>query len=73
MTFDRTAGKDNFSYGIMFDAGSTGSRIHVFKFRRLGAEGFELIEELFNQTKPGLSAYAADPHKVKKIIRQKHN
>ena len=54
----------------MFDAGSTGSRIHVFKFRRSGAEGFELVEELFNQTKPGLSAYAADPHKVNRIYQK---
>jgi len=24
---------ENFQYGIMFDAGSTGTRIHIFKFQ----------------------------------------
>lgn len=27
----------------------------------------ELVEELFEQIKPGLSAYASDPHKVKHL------
>ncbi|KAI2654282.1 Ectonucleoside triphosphate diphosphohydrolase 6 [Labeo rohita] len=51
---------ENFQYGIMFDAGSTGTRIHIFKFQ---------IEpnahETFKAIKPGLSAYADDPEKSK--------
>jgi len=44
------------TYGVMFDAGSTGSRVHVYSFRPNG----ELADEVFRQIQPGLSAYA-DP------------
>ncbi|CAH1791872.1 unnamed protein product [Owenia fusiformis] len=51
-------------YGIMFDAGSTGSRIHVYKFVKLTANSTpELVDELFEQVKPGLSSYAHEPTK----------
>jgi len=43
----------------MFDAGSTGSRVHVYSFRPNG----ELADEVFRQIQPGLSAYA-DPAEV---------
>nr|XP_043611238.1 apyrase 2-like [Erigeron canadensis] len=50
------------SYAVIFDAGSSGSRVHVFSFDQnldLMHIGKEL--ELFVQLKPGLSAYAKDP------------
>ncbi|KAJ7340097.1 Ectonucleoside triphosphate diphosphohydrolase 5 [Desmophyllum pertusum] len=50
-------------YGIMFDAGSTGSRIHVFTFVRIRGGQLELANEYFDEVKPGLSAYANDPKK----------
>lgn len=47
-------------YAIVFDAGSTGSRIHVFKFEQDGGQ-LKLISDTFEQLKPGLSSYADDP------------
>ncbi|KAI8471404.1 MAG: nucleoside phosphatase GDA1/CD39 [Monoraphidium minutum] len=50
-------------YSIVLDAGSTGSRIHVFKFERAGG-GLKLISDTFEQLKPGLSAFRDEPQKA---------
>uniref|UniRef100_A0A8C8BBY9 nucleoside diphosphate phosphatase n=1 Tax=Otus sunia TaxID=257818 RepID=A0A8C8BBY9_9STRI len=50
-------------YGIMFDAGSTGTRIHIFKFTQQPKETPKLTHETFKALKPGLSAYADDVEK----------
>ncbi|KAG0460847.1 hypothetical protein HPP92_021144 [Vanilla planifolia] len=50
------------SYAVIFDAGSSGSRVHVYCFDGnldLIPIGQEI--ELFLQKKPGLSSYAKDP------------
>ncbi|XP_069579881.1 ectonucleoside triphosphate diphosphohydrolase 6 [Brachyistius frenatus] len=61
---DRTADDGrSFQYGIMFDAGSTGTRIHVFKFQMEDREAPKLAHETFRAIQPGLSAYADDPLK----------
>ncbi|XP_072246567.1 ectonucleoside triphosphate diphosphohydrolase 6 [Leuresthes tenuis] len=52
-----------FQYGIMFDAGSTGTRIHIFKFQMESKDAPKLAHETFRAIKPGLSAYADDPQK----------
>nr|XP_046257017.1 ectonucleoside triphosphate diphosphohydrolase 6 isoform X2 [Scatophagus argus] len=56
------AGRD-FQFGIMFDAGSTGTRIHIFSFQMENREAPKLAHETFRAIKPGLSAYADDPEK----------
>lgn len=47
-------------YALTIDAGSTGSRIHVYKFHNCG-QSPELEYETFKAVNPGLSAYAKDP------------
>ena len=48
------------AYTVVMDAGSTGSRVHIFRFEKLDG-GFKLISDTFHQLKPGLSAFAGDP------------
>ena len=47
-------------YAIMIDAGSTGSRIHIYKFNNCGPSP-EFEYEIFKMTQPGLSKYAGQP------------
>ncbi|KAI0560500.1 ectonucleoside triphosphate diphosphohydrolase isoform cra-b [Gracilaria domingensis] len=48
----------DYVYGLMIDAGSTGSRIHTFKFRKNPATSkLNVLGEDFHAIKPGLSAY----------------
>jgi hypothetical protein len=50
-------------YALMIDAGSTGSRIHVYKFHNCGpSPAYEY--ETFVQKQPGLSAYAGHPEEA---------
>ncbi|CEP08452.1 hypothetical protein [Parasitella parasitica] len=53
-------------YALMVDAGSTGSRIHVYRFHQCSNhEPVRLEEEkLFAQTIPGLSAYPDNPQEA---------
>lgn len=51
----------NIEYGIMIDAGSTGSRVHVYKFSSYADSQPILMDEVFHQIKPGLSSYAEHP------------
>lgn len=48
-------------FAIVVDAGSTGSRVHIFKFSVDSHPSLELKFDKFDQLKPGLSAYADDP------------
>ncbi|XP_007952375.1 ectonucleoside triphosphate diphosphohydrolase 6 [Orycteropus afer afer] len=57
-------------YGIMFDAGSTGTRIHIFQFAQQSRETPTLIHETFRALEPGLSAYADDIEKSTQGIQE---
>jgi len=49
-------------YAVVLDAGSTGSRVLIFIFYRQPSTGnLVLSEEIFEESAPGLSSYAADP------------
>ncbi|KAJ2776459.1 Guanosine-diphosphatase [Coemansia javaensis] len=52
-------GRPLVQYVLMVDAGSTGSRIHVYKFNYCKAMP-ELEGEIFEQIKPGLSSFEGD-------------
>ncbi|KAI0344475.1 hypothetical protein BDW22DRAFT_1354520 [Trametopsis cervina] len=47
-------------YALMIDAGSTGSRIHIYKFNNCGGSP-EYEYEVFKQINPGLSAFPEKP------------
>jgi len=68
---------------VVFDAGSTGTRIHVFKFRiendckhdptcdsSKRRKKVTLISEHFKSITPGLSSYAEEPEQAAESIRQ---
>ena len=54
-------------YALMIDAGSTGSRIHIYKFNNCGASA-EYEYEVFKMTQPGLSSYAGKPEEAAKSL-----
>ncbi|XP_021102235.1 ectonucleoside triphosphate diphosphohydrolase 5 isoform X4 [Heterocephalus glaber] len=57
-------------YGIMFDAGSTGTRIHVYTFVQKIQGQLPVLEgEIFESLKPGLSAFADQPKQGAETVR----
>ncbi|KAI0715674.1 nucleoside phosphatase family-domain-containing protein [Cerioporus squamosus] len=54
------AGVPLVQFALMIDAGSTGSRIHIYKFNNCGpSPAYEY--EVFKQRQPGLSSYSDSP------------
>lgn len=53
-------GKPLVQYAVMIDAGSSGSRVHIYKFNHCKEEP-ELENEVFQMTEPGLSSYRDHP------------
>jgi Golgi nucleoside diphosphatase len=56
-------------YGCMMDAGSTGSRIHIYRFAQRTDGSLRLENEVFKQLKPGVSSFASEPHKAAESIQ----
>uniref|UniRef100_A0A8D3DXE1 nucleoside diphosphate phosphatase n=1 Tax=Scophthalmus maximus TaxID=52904 RepID=A0A8D3DXE1_SCOMX len=58
-------------YGIMFDAGSTGTRIHIYKFIQKDPVELPVLDnELYHAVKPGLSAYKDNVEEGGNTVRQ---
>ncbi|KAG5509034.1 hypothetical protein JKF63_06041 [Porcisia hertigi] len=55
-------------YDIVIDAGSTGSRVHVFQYERTNS-GVVLLGERFGRVEPGLSSFATKPEDAKESLR----
>uniref|UniRef100_A0A8C7VN96 nucleoside diphosphate phosphatase n=1 Tax=Oncorhynchus mykiss TaxID=8022 RepID=A0A8C7VN96_ONCMY len=67
----RPANSSQIFYGVMFDAGSTGTRIHVYTFIQKDPEELPVLDnEMFHSIKPGLSAYADMPEMGGYTVRQ---
>ncbi|KAF3849670.1 hypothetical protein F7725_019389 [Dissostichus mawsoni] len=66
-SLSRPANHSRIFYSVMFDAGSTGTRIHVYTFIHGGSEELPVLDnEMFHSIKPGLSAYADSPEMWKR-------
>uniref|UniRef100_A0A3Q3D434 nucleoside diphosphate phosphatase n=1 Tax=Hippocampus comes TaxID=109280 RepID=A0A3Q3D434_HIPCM len=58
-------------YGVMFDAGSTGTRIHIYKFIQKDPVELPVLDnEMYHAVKPGLSAYKDNPEELLKIAKK---
>ncbi|KAJ8274882.1 hypothetical protein COCON_G00095070 [Conger conger] len=67
----RPANASRIFYGVMFDAGSTGTRIHVYTFIQKARDELPVLDnEMFQSLKPGLSAYADAPEKGGDTVRR---
>ncbi|KAK9531775.1 hypothetical protein VZT92_011181 [Zoarces viviparus] len=66
----RPANHSRIFYAVMFDAGSTGTRIHVYTFIQSNSEELPILDnEMFHSMKPGLSAYADSPEMAGHTVR----
>lgn len=69
-SLSRPANHSRIFYAVMFDAGSTGTRIHVYTFIQSSSEQLPVLDnEMFHSVKPGLSAYADSPEMAGQTVR----
>ena len=63
--------RDSFSYACIIDAGSSGNRIHVYRYGKLGSREGELYVlplHVSFKKKPGLSSFANSPTEAPKTL-----
>nr|XP_046229358.1 ectonucleoside triphosphate diphosphohydrolase 5-like [Scatophagus argus]XP_046229359.1 ectonucleoside triphosphate diphosphohydrolase 5-like [Scatophagus argus] len=66
----RPANHSRIFYAVMFDAGSTGTRIHVYTFIQSDSVELPVLDnEMFHSIKPGLSSYADSPEMAGHTVR----
>ncbi|XP_023668744.1 ectonucleoside triphosphate diphosphohydrolase 5-like isoform X2 [Paramormyrops kingsleyae] len=67
----RPANSSRVFYGIMMDAGSTGTRIHVYSFIQEDPDGLPYLHnETFHSEEIGLSSYVNTPEEAGKLVRE---
>ncbi|XP_050353005.1 nucleoside-diphosphatase uda-1 isoform X2 [Nymphalis io] len=67
-----------YHHAVIIDAGSSGTRVLAYRFRVpftvFGQPNLDLVDELWQEIKPGLSSYVDDPEKgaesVLRLVRQ---
>uniref|UniRef100_A0AC34FJ97 Apyrase n=1 Tax=Panagrolaimus sp. ES5 TaxID=591445 RepID=A0AC34FJ97_9BILA len=60
-------------FAAVIDAGSTGTRLHLFEFRHsliTDSAPFELVQEVFKEVKPGLSSFSSEPKEAAKSVKE---
>jgi hypothetical protein len=56
-------------FSVVIDAGSTGSRVSVFRFKQdMDKKALKLLGEVFMQVRPGLSSFQDDPKGAAKSL-----
>ena len=63
-------GLESKAHAVVIDAGSTGSRVLAFTFKRDLDHSLVLEDELWMQVKPGLSSYADEPLKAGQSLQE---
>lgn len=61
-------GQPTTEYAVMIDAGSSGSRVHVYKFKVCNDP--ELEDEVFHMLNPGLSSFGDDAQGAAKSLEK---
>mmetsp|Transcript_24189 Transcript_24189/g.46860 ORF Transcript_24189/g.46860 Transcript_24189/m.46860 type:complete len:461 (+) Transcript_24189:124-1506(+) len=56
-------------YGLMIDAGSTGSRVHLYRWVWRGQALPDITDDYYLEVKPGLSSYAHNPQEAADSIK----